>query len=84
MQNVLQTGYYNISKREQGKYLVQTGSQAKSSHIVLPEVLGIDTGIDLNIRPKKKKQVIKPNITSEAKGISQVKLRLGQGRAGIK
>ena len=30
-QNVLQTMYYNLSEREQGKYLVQTRSQAKSS-----------------------------------------------------
>ena len=34
------------------------------------------------MRPEK--QVIKPIITSEAKGVSQLKLRLGQGRAGIK
>ena len=33
MENVLQTRYYNISEREQGKYLVQTRSQAKSSGI---------------------------------------------------
>ena len=30
------------------------------------------------------KQVIKPVVTSEARGMSQVKPRLGQGRAGIK
>ena len=29
MQNVLQTRYYNISEREQGKYLIQTRLQAK-------------------------------------------------------
>ena len=34
------------------------------------------------MRPEK--QVIKLIITSEAKGISQTKVRLGQGRAGIK
>ena len=33
MQNVLLTRYYNISEREQGKYLVPTRSKAKSSGI---------------------------------------------------
>ena len=42
----------------------------------MPEVHGIDKGIDPNITPEK--QVIKPIISSEAKGISQVKPRLGQ------
>ena len=59
MQNILQSRYYNISEREEGKYLVQTRSQAKSSGITLPEVHGIDKGIDPNIRPEK--QVIKTN-----------------------
>ena len=36
MQNILQSKYYNISEREEGKYLVQTRSQAKSSGITLP------------------------------------------------
>ena len=67
-QNILQTMYYNIS--EQGKYLVQTRLQAKSSGITLPEVHGIDKGIDSNIRPEE--QVIKSIITSETKGTSQV------------
>ena len=55
------------------------GHKLKSSSITLPEVHGIDKGIDPNIRPEN--QVIKP-MTSEAKGISQVKPKLGQGRAG--
>ena len=77
MQNILQSKYYNI-----GKYLVQTRSQTKSSGISLPEVHGIGKGLDLKILPEK--QVIKPIITSEAKGISQIiKPRLSQGRAGL-
>ena len=82
MQNVLQTRYYYIGERKQGKYYVQTRLQAKSSGITLQEIYGVDNRIDSNIRPET--QVIKPIITSEAKGISQVKPRLGQGRAGIK
>ena len=73
MQSVLQTRYYNICEKEQGKYLVQTRSQAKSSSIILPEVHGIDKVIDPNIRPEK--QCIKQVISTEAKGIFQVKPR---------
>ena len=82
MQNVLESRYYNIGEREEGKYLVQTRSQAKSSGITLPEVHGVDRGIDPNIRLEK--QVMKPIITSKAKGTSQIRPRLGQGKAGIK
>ena len=46
MQNSLQTRYHNIGGREQGKYLIQTGSQAKYSSIILPEVHALDKGID--------------------------------------
>ena len=75
MQNVLQSRYFNISEKEQRKYLVQTRFQARSSGIILPEVHGIDNGIDPNIRPES--QVIKPIISCEAKVISEVKPRLG-------
>ena len=34
MQNVLHTRYYNISEKEQRKYLVQTRSEAKTSSII--------------------------------------------------
>ena len=82
MQDMLKSRYYTIGEKEQEKYLVQTRSLAKSSGIILPEVHGIDKGIYPNIRLYK--QVMKPIISSETKGISQVKPRLGQGRAGIK
>ena len=52
MQYILQFRYYNIGEREEGKYLGQR-SQAKSSDITLPEVHGIDEGIDPNIRLEK-------------------------------
>ena len=47
IQNVLQSRYYNISEKEQGKYLVQTRSQAKSSGVILPDVhvTGVEIGI---------------------------------------
>ena len=82
MQNVFQSRYYNIDERKEGKYLVQTRSQAKSSSITISEVYGVDKGIDPNILPEK--QVIKPIITSKVKGLTQRKSRLDHGRAGIK
>ena len=82
MQNILQSRYYNINEGKEGKYLVQTRSQAKSSGITLPEVHGVDKGIDLNILLEQ--QVMKPIISSEVKGVTQNKQRLGQGRTDIK
>ena len=88
MQNVLQTRFYSTGEREQGKHLVQTRSEAKSSGIILAEVHGIDKGIDPNIRIEK--QAIKPvttpqmHILPEAKNIPHIKPGICQGRAGIK
>ena len=82
MQNILQSRYYNTGKGKEGKCLVQTRSQAKSNSINVPKVHGMDKGIDPNIRPEK--QDIKPIISSEAKCISQIKPRIGEGRAGMK
>ena len=82
MQNILQSRYHNIGEREEGKYLVQTRSWAKSSGINLPEVHGVDKEIDPNIRPEK--QVIKPIISPEVKSVAKIKPRLDKGRAGIK
>ena len=82
MQGILQSKYYNLGEGNLGKYSVQTRSQAQSSGISLPEVHGIDKGLDLNILPGK--QVIKLIVISEVKGTSQIKPRLGQGRAGLR
>ena len=82
MQNILHSRYYNISERKEGTYLVQTRLQTKSSGISVPTVHGVDKGIDPKVWPEK--QVVKPIIATETKGITQNKPRLGQGRAGIK
>ena len=63
MKNVIHTRHYNINEKEQGKYLVQTRSQTKTSGIISLEVHGIDKGIDPNIRPEK--QMIKPVIAPQ-------------------
>ena len=82
MQGILQSKYYNIGEEKVEKYLVQIRSQGKSNGIGLPEVHGIGKELDPNILPDK--QVIKPIVTSEVKGMSQVKPRLGQSRACLR
>ena len=42
-----------MCKRNEGKYLIQTCSQAKMSGITLPEVHGIRKKLDPNLRPEK-------------------------------
>ena len=53
MRNVLQDRYYNIGsvRRIEEKYLVQTRSQSKPSSIKLPEVHGVEKGINPHIQP---------------------------------
>ena len=77
IQNVLHSRYYNKGDRVEGKHLVQTRLQANSSGICLPEVHGVDKGTDPNTLLLEK-QIIKPIITSKAKGVPQIKPRLGQ------
>ena len=82
MQDILQSWYYNLGEGKVGKYLAQIRSQAKSSSIKLPEVHGVEKGLDLNILQEK--QVLKWIVVLKAKEVSQIKLRLGQGRAGLR
>ena len=72
LQSILQSKDYNIGKEKVGNYLVQSRSQAKSNGIGLLEVHGIGERLDPSILPEK--QVINPIITSEVKGMSQIKL----------
>ena len=72
MLNILHSRCYNICERKEGKYLVQTRLQTKSSNITLPEVHGIDKGIDPKVQPEK--QIIKPIISAEAKASFKTKL----------
>ena len=64
------------------KCLVQPRSQAKSSGIKLPEVHGIGKGLYPNVQPEK--QIIKPTMVTKTKEVSQLKPRLGQGRADLR
>ena len=45
MQNILQSRYYKIGERKEGKYLVQTRSEAKFSGIILPKLQGVKGNI---------------------------------------
>ena len=84
MRNILHDRYYNIRKvRNEENYLVQTRSQYKSSSINLPEVHGVDKGINPHVRPEK--QTLKPiTVTPETKTSTWKIPRLGQGRAGLR
>ena len=52
--------------------------QTKSSGVILPEVHGTKKILDTNILPKNQK------IIPQNKNVIENKLRLGQGRAGIR
>ena len=54
----------------------------KSSGIKLPEVHGVGKGLDPNLQPEK--QVLKPLVITKVKEASQIKPKLGQGRAGLR
>ena len=79
MQAILKDMYYNVGK--DSRYLIQMRSQAKASGIKLPEVHGIDKGVDPNV--KSEKQILKPP-NSATKPNPENKPRLGQDRAGLR
>ena len=81
MRDVLQERYYNLNSiGANGKYLVQSRPQAKSSGVSLPEVHGIGKSLDPHIRPEKQK----PISSSTDMRPPVYKLRIGQGRAGVR
>ena len=58
------------------KYLIQMCSQAKTSGTKLPEVHGVQKGLDPNLRPEKQHTLPKQGKLD--------KPQIGQGRAGSK
>ena len=72
MKAILKDRYYNIGN--ESRYLVQTYSQVKDSGIKLPEVHGVDKGINPNIRPER--QILKSQNSAN-------KPKLGQGREAL-
>ena len=73
MHNALHENYYKIEAKE--RYIVQT---SKSSEVTLPEVHGARKILDTNILPEKQRMVL------QNKKVIENKLRLGQGRVGIR
>ena len=70
-----------------GRYLVQTRSQAKSSGIKVPEIHGINKGLDPHVKPGKQRPLPSLPIHSVDKGPPThpiPKPRIGQGRAGLR
>ena len=75
MKTILKDRYYNTGN--DSKYLIQTHSQAKASRIKLPEVHGVDKGVNPNIKPERQVQ------KSSNPAMQPNKPRLEQGREGL-
>ena len=83
--------FYQINSRtdqpKTDKYLVQTRSQAKSSRIKIPEIHGINKGLDPHVNPGKQRPLPSLPIHNVDKGLPIhpiPKPRIGQGRAGLR
>ena len=78
MYKLLENNLNDIDKNNfgNGKYLIQTHSQAKTSGIKLPEVHGVGKSLDPNLRPEKQHTFPKQGKLE--------RLQIGQGRAGSK
>ena len=61
--------------KNEGKFLIQTYSQAKTSSTKLPEVHGVRKELDPTLRPEKQHAMPKKGMTE--------RLHIGQGRAGL-
>ena len=81
MQAVLKDGYYDVGQKKESRYLIQTRSQDKPSGIKLPDIHGVDKGVDPSV--KLEKQILKPTKLATEPN-AQSKPRLGQGRAGLR
>ena len=85
-----------ISETETNKYLIQTRSRAKSSGIKVPEIHGVNKGINPHVKPEKQRPL--PTLPTHSipltnptqpvnKGLPAhpiPKPRMGQGRAGLR
>ena len=80
--------FYHINNEiklpRKDKYLVQTRSQVRSSAIRLPEIHGVNKGLDPHAQPGKQKTF---PIQTMNKGTPKPPIprpRIGQGRAGLR
>ena len=65
-----------MCKRNEGKFLIQMHSQAKTSGTTLPEVHGVRKKLDPNMRPEKQHTLPKKEVTERP--------CVGQGRARLR
>ena len=68
MKAILNDKYYNVGK--ENRYLVQICSQSKDTAIKVPEVQGVEKGIDLDLKPewivkKSQKVAVKPRLEQD-------------------
>ena len=68
MKAILNDKYYNV--RKENRYLVQTHSQSKDTGIKVPEVHGVEKGIDPDLKPewivrKSQKLAVKPKLEQD-------------------
>ena len=85
-----------ISKTEMNKYLIQTRSQAKSSGIIVPEIYGVNKGINPHVKPERQRPLptlpthstpptnLAPPINKGPPTHPIHKPRIGKGRAGLR
>ena len=69
-------GNLGMCKKNEGKFLIQMHSQAKTSGTTLPEVHGVRKKLDPNVRPGKQHPLSKKEVTEGP--------HVGQGRAGLR
>ena len=65
-----------MHEKNEGKFLIQTHSQAKTSSTKLPEVHGVRKELNPNLRPEKQHAMPKKGMTERP--------CIGQGRAGLR
>ena len=73
-----------INLPSDNKYLVQTRSQVRSSGIKLPEIHGVNKGLDPHVQPGKQKSFPIQTINKGMPTHPILKPRIGQGRAGLR
>ena len=85
-----------ISETETNKYLIQTRSQVKSSGIKVPEIHGVNKGINPHVKPEKQRLLpTLPTCSIPPTNLTQPidkgpptqptpKPRIGQGKAGLR
>ena len=93
LRRVLSENYYMLdnttdtAKIETDKYLVQNRPQTKSSKVTVPEVHGIDKGLNPHVKPERQKSVVTLPIDKRLPTVVKPpipKPRIGHGRAGIR